>query len=71
MAHYSSMMVLEAEYGERMARQFYDYNMDEYLASRSVYTNREAPLLDVFGQTYVYLHQRRRRDVYAPRTSRR
>ena len=30
-----------------MAREFYDYNMNEYLRGRSVYTNREAPLLDV------------------------
>jgi hypothetical protein len=41
-------------YGEQMAREFYDYNMDDYLVGRSVYTNREAPLLDVSGQSYVY-----------------
>jgi ABC-type transport system involved in multi-copper enzyme maturation permease subunit len=54
MAQYSSMMVLETVYGEQMARRFYDYNMAEYLTGRTVYTNREAPLLDVFGQSYVY-----------------
>jgi ABC-type transport system involved in multi-copper enzyme maturation permease subunit len=54
MAQYSSMMVLEAAYGETIARRFYDYNMDEYFTNRSMYTNREAPLLDVFGQAYVY-----------------
>jgi hypothetical protein len=37
LAQYSSMMVLEAEYGVPMAREFYDYNMDQYLVRRSVY----------------------------------
>ena len=54
MAQYSAMMVLETAYGEKMAREFYDFNMSRYLESRSMYTNREAPLLDVFGQAYVY-----------------
>jgi ABC-2 type transport system permease protein len=54
LAQYSSMMVLETEYGTEMARRFYDYNMDEYLRGRRVYTNREAPLLDVVNQNYVY-----------------
>ena len=54
LAQYSSMMVLEKEYGEAMAREFYDYNMQGYLSGRSVYTNREVPLLDVVSQSYVY-----------------
>ena len=54
MAQYSSMMVLETAYGPEMARRFYDYNMNQYLQNRSVYTNREAPLLDVVRQAYVY-----------------
>jgi hypothetical protein len=37
-----------------MARRFYDYNLDEYLRGRGVFTNREAPLLDVEGQSYVF-----------------
>ncbi|MBD0320610.1 MAG: hypothetical protein ICV87_09775, partial [Gemmatimonadetes bacterium] len=37
-----------------MARRFYEYNMDEYFRSRSVYTRREAPLLEVVDQKYVY-----------------
>ena len=28
--------------------------MDKYLSGRSVYTNREVPLLDVVGQPYVH-----------------
>ncbi|MBV9774738.1 MAG: hypothetical protein JO040_12350, partial [Gemmatimonadetes bacterium] len=54
LAQYSSMMVFETAYGPEMARRFYDYNMDEYLRGRSVYTNREVPLLDVVDQKYVY-----------------
>lgn len=53
-AQYSAMMVLEKEYGMDMARQFYDYNLGMYLTGRTVFTNREAPLLDVFGQQYVH-----------------
>ena len=48
------MMVLESAYGPEMARRFYDYNMDLYLSGRGVYTNREAPLIDVERQHYVY-----------------
>jgi hypothetical protein len=48
------MMVLETAYGAEMARRFYDYNMDEYLRGRRVYTNREVPLLDVVDQRYVF-----------------
>ncbi|HZF68011.1 MAG TPA: M1 family aminopeptidase, partial [Gemmatirosa sp.] len=54
LAQYSAMMVLETAYGAEMARRFYDYNMNEYLRGRSVFTNREAPLLDVERQSYVY-----------------
>ncbi|HEY9229629.1 MAG TPA: hypothetical protein VIP11_23470 [Gemmatimonadaceae bacterium] len=42
-AQYSSMMVLETTYGEQMAREFYDYNIQKYFQGRSAYTNREAP----------------------------
>jgi aminopeptidase N len=54
LAQYSSMMVLEQEYGAEMARDFYDFNMKTYLSNRTVYTNREVPLLDVVNQNYVY-----------------
>src|ERR671920_1712038 len=45
LAQYSAMMVLETFYGEAMARDFYDFNMKAYLSGRTVYTNREVPLL--------------------------
>ncbi|MHB1326695.1 MAG: M1 family metallopeptidase, partial [Gemmatimonadales bacterium] len=54
LAQYSAMMVLEQEYGAPMAREFYDYNLGMYLTGRTVFTNREAPLLNVMGQSYVY-----------------
>jgi aminopeptidase N len=54
LAQYSSMMVLETSYGEAMARDFYDSVMKAYLSGRSVYTNREVPLLDVVDQGFVY-----------------
>jgi len=54
LAQYSSMMVFETAYGPEMARRFYDYNMDEYLRGRSVYTNREVPLLDVVNHGYLH-----------------
>ncbi len=54
LAQYSSMMVLETSLGAPMARDFYDYVMQAYLSGRSVYTNREVPLLDVVDQSYVY-----------------
>jgi hypothetical protein len=54
MAQYSSMMVFETVYGPEMARRFYDYNMNQYLQGRTVYTNREVPLLDVVNHPYVH-----------------
>lgn len=54
LAQYSSMMVLETSYGPEMAREFYDYNMNEYFRGRSIFTNRESPLLDVVNQGYLY-----------------
>jgi ABC-type transport system involved in multi-copper enzyme maturation permease subunit len=54
LAQYSSMMVLETSYGREMARGFYAYHMDEYLRGRTVYTNREVPLLEVSGQPYLH-----------------
>jgi hypothetical protein len=47
-------MVLETSHGEAMVRDFYDYVMQAYFSGRSVYTNREVPLLDVVDQSYVY-----------------
>jgi ABC-2 type transport system permease protein len=57
LAQYSSMMVLETTFGEAMARDFYDFNMKGYLSGRSVYTNREVPLLEVVNHPYLHYYK--------------
>ena len=54
LAMYSSMMVLEEMYGTKMTREFYEYNMKQYFTGRTVYTNREVPLLDVVSNPSVH-----------------
>jgi ABC-type transport system involved in multi-copper enzyme maturation permease subunit len=57
LAQYSAMMVMEHALGREQARKFYDFEMDNYLTNRRVYTNREVPLLDVTDQRYLYYHK--------------
>ncbi len=57
LAQYSAMMVMEKALGRDQVRRFYDYEMDEYLRGRTVFTNREVPLLEVEGQAYLYYHK--------------
>lgn len=57
LAQYSAMMVMEKELGAEQVRRFYTYEMERYLQSRRVYTNREVPLLDVEDQSYLYYHK--------------
>ncbi|HEV2147654.1 MAG TPA: M1 family aminopeptidase [Longimicrobiaceae bacterium] len=57
LAQYSAMMVMEKTYGPEQVRRFYDYEMDRYLRGRSVFSNREVPLLEVEGQSYLYYHK--------------
>jgi ABC-2 type transport system permease protein len=57
MAQYSSMMVLETAYGKDMADRFYQFNMNEYFRNRTVFTNREVPLLDVTSHPYLHYHK--------------
>jgi hypothetical protein len=40
-----------------MAREFYDYNMQSYFTGRTVFTNREVPLLNVDRHGYVYYYK--------------
>ena len=54
LAQYSAMMVMETELGVEQARDFYDYEMDQYLSGRGVFSNREVPLLEVDGQPYLH-----------------
>ena len=57
LAQYSAMMVMEKELGAEQLRRFYAYELERYLQSRGVYTNREVPLLDVEDQSYLYYHK--------------
>lgn len=57
LAQYSAMMVMEKALGPELVRRFYDYEMDRYLEGRRVFTNREVPLLQVQGQSYLYYHK--------------
>ena len=54
LAMYSGMMVMESALGADQVRSFYDYMMNEYLTGRTVFTNREVPLLEV--ENHPYLH---------------
>ncbi|HEX7242120.1 MAG TPA: M1 family aminopeptidase, partial [Longimicrobiaceae bacterium] len=57
LAQYSAMMVMEKTLGREQVRRFYDYEMDNYLRGRRVFANREVPLLEVEGQSYLYYHK--------------
>jgi ABC-type transport system involved in multi-copper enzyme maturation permease subunit len=57
LAQYSAMMVMEKTLGREQVRRFYDYEMDNYLRGRRVFTNREVPLLEVDRQAYLHYHK--------------
>ncbi len=55
LAQYSSLMVMEREFGRDMMRKFLRYEMDNYLRSRGREMLKERPLLEVAGnQGYVH-----------------
>src|ERR1700722_19057545 len=55
MAQYSSLMVMEHEYGRDTMRKFLEYEMDNYLKNRGRETLKERPLLTVEAdQGYVH-----------------
>lgn len=55
LAQYSSLMVMEHEYGRDMMRKFLEYEMDRYLRSRGRELLKERPLLTVeAGQGYIH-----------------
>jgi ABC-2 type transport system permease protein len=57
LAQYSAMMVMEKTYGPDQVRRLYDYEMDNYLRGRRVFSNREVPLLEVEDQSYLHYHK--------------
>ena len=54
MAQYTSLMVMEKEYGRNMIEKFLKYEMDIYLRSRGMEKKGEESLEDVEQQSYVY-----------------
>jgi hypothetical protein len=51
------MMTMEKALGADQVRRFYDYEMDRYLQGRRVFSNREVPLLEAEGESYIYYHK--------------
>jgi len=58
LAQYSSLMVMEKEYGRDMMRKFLRYEMDNYLRSRGRERLKERPLLTVEAEQ-GYIHYRK------------
>ena len=54
LAQYSAMMVMESVLGTDQVRSFYDYEMDMYMTGRTVFSNREVPLLEVDNHPYLH-----------------
>jgi hypothetical protein len=54
LSQYSSLMVMEQEYGRDMMRRFLKYELDRYLAQRGREVQEEMPLLTVEQQPYIY-----------------
>lgn len=53
-AQYSSLMVMEEEYGKDKMRKFLKYETDGYLRGRSSEPEAERPLAEVEQQSYIY-----------------
>jgi ABC-2 type transport system permease protein len=58
LSQYSSLMVMEKEYGRDMMRKFLKYEMDGYLRSRGREQLKERPLLEVeYRQYYIFYNK--------------
>ncbi len=53
-AQYSSLMVMEKEYGKDKMKKFLKYEMDGYLRARSSEFEAERPIVKVEHQQYIY-----------------
>ncbi|HYW30990.1 MAG TPA: M1 family aminopeptidase [Gemmatimonas sp.] len=54
LAQYSSMMVMEKTFGKEMVRDFYDFQMRQYLSGRAGASSIEAPMTEVESQPHLY-----------------
>ncbi len=54
LAQYSSLMVMEKQYGAQKLRQFLKYELDKYLRSRASERIEELPLLRSENQQYIH-----------------
>jgi ABC-2 type transport system permease protein len=54
LAEYSSLMVMEKEYGAPNMRRFLEYELDGYLMGRTTEARREMPLQLVESQPYIH-----------------
>jgi aminopeptidase N len=57
LSQYSSLMVMEKEYGEENMRRFLKYELDNYLRGRSAETDKELPLYKVENQSYIHYNK--------------
>jgi len=57
LAQYSSLMVMEKEYGPQKMRKFLKYELDRYLKSRGSETKKELPLAYNENQPYIHYNK--------------
>lgn len=56
-AQYSSMMVLEKEYGKKQSQKFLKYQLENYLSYRGGESIAELPLMKVENQDYIHYNK--------------
>jgi ABC-2 type transport system permease protein len=57
MSQYSSLMVMEKEYGKPAMRKFLKYEMDKYLKSRALESRKELPIMLAENQQYIHYNK--------------
>ena len=57
LSQYSSLMVMEREFGRSQIQKFLRYEQDSYLQNRGFEQKKETPLLRVEGQPYIHYNK--------------
>ncbi|MEM6645437.1 MAG: M1 family aminopeptidase [Bacteroidota bacterium] len=57
LAQYSSLMVMEREYGPDKMRRFLEFELDSYLQGRAFERKKELPLMRAETQQYIYYNK--------------